>query len=494
MVRATLPRKLSMALALVALCALSARPAAAQGTVFTYQGQLFDALEVANGPYDFEFRAFDSEIGGAQVGATSAHAALDVVNGQFSVVVDFGTGVFTGAPVWIEISARPAGGGAFALLSPRQRVTPAPLAIEADKIDGFDAAELQGAEGPQGPPGPQGPEGPQGDPGPAGAQGPAGPAGPAGPPGPAGDAGAQGPPGVTGPPGPQGIQGPAGPQGNVGPPGSSGADGRTLHHGTGAPADATGADGDFYLDTAASALWGPRASGTWAGAGPVSLVGPQGPQGLQGPQGPQGLQGPQGAAGAAGPSGDPGPAGPTGAAGPPGPQGDAGPQGIQGIQGIQGEVGPAGPEGPQGPQGPAGAGRRRFYLTTTRHDGSQAPTACAAGFHMASVWEIREPGVLDYESTLGATTADSGDGPPTAPGIGVAPPNDFYGWVRSGYVAVGNSTGMNCSAFTSNSPSFGGPVIGLYYEIGVNNSTAIAPWFWSFYNCSQTYRVWCAED
>lgn len=483
-------RRLSWAaLAVGALfCAASA---AGQGTAFTYQGQLFDALEVANGPYDFEFRAFDSESGGAQVGGTSVHAAVDVVNGQFSVVVDFGTGVFTGAPVWIEISARATGGGAFALLSPRQRVTPAPLAIGADKIDGFDAAELQGAQGPQGPPGP---EGPQGDPGSAGAQGPAGPAGPAGP---TGDAGALGPAGETGPPGPQGIPGLPGPQGNVGPPGAAGSDGRTLHHGSSAPADATGADGDFYLDTAANALWGPRASGTWAGSGPVSLVGPQGPQGLLGPQGPQGLQGLQGPAGTQGPPGDTGPAGPAGPAGSPGPQGNAGPQGLQGIQGIQGtqgEVGPAGPEGPQGPQGPAGAGRRRYYLTTTRHDGAQAPTACATGYHMASVWEIREPGVLDYESTLGATTADSGEGPPTVAFVGTSAPNDFYGWIRNGYLAVGNTVGANCAAYTSNSPSHAGPAIGLYFEIGYSNSSAIAPWIWSNFNCSQTLRVWCAED
>jgi len=114
---------------------------------------------------------------------------------------------------------------------------------------------------------------------------------------------------------------------------------------------------------------------------------------------------------------------------------------------------------------------------------------------MASVWEIREPGALDYETTLGATTADSGNGPPTTAGIGgVAPPNDFYGWVRNGYLAVGNTAGANCNAYSSNSPSFAGPIIGLYFEIGYSNPSAIAPWFWTNVTCSQTYRVWCAED
>ena len=34
--------------------------------------------------------------------------------------------------------------------------------------------------------------------------------------------------------------------------------------------------------------------------------------------------------------------------------------------------------------------RRLFYLTQTTHDGSQALTACASGYHMASLWETRK--------------------------------------------------------------------------------------------------------
>ena len=46
--------------------------------------------------------------------------------------------------------------------------------------------------------------------------------------------------------------------------------------GAGAPGAGVGANGDFYLDTTAWVLYGPKASGAWPGSG-TSLVGPAGP-------------------------------------------------------------------------------------------------------------------------------------------------------------------------------------------------------------------------
>jgi Collagen triple helix repeat (20 copies) len=136
----------------------------------------------------------------------------------------------------------------------------------------------------------------QGAAGPAGAagpQGPTGPAGAAGPEGPKGDTGAQGPAGDTGPAGPAG---PVGAPGVPGSPGPAGANGNTILNGTGAPAETLGNDGDFYLDTAADVLYGPKAGGTWP-VNRTSLVGNPGTTGPAGPAGPQGLAGPQGPAG-----------------------------------------------------------------------------------------------------------------------------------------------------------------------------------------------------
>jgi hypothetical protein len=120
--------------------------------------------------------------------------------------------------------------------------------------------------------------------------GPAGAAGATGPTGPAGPAGA------VGAPGPTGSAGPAGPIGDTGPPGPSGANGNTVLNGTGAPANTVGNNGDFYIDTAADVLYGPKAGGAWPTTG-TSLVGNPGATGPTGPAGPQGPAGPAGISG-----------------------------------------------------------------------------------------------------------------------------------------------------------------------------------------------------
>jgi hypothetical protein len=123
--------------------------------------------------------------------------------------------------------------------------------------------------------------------GPAGAVGPRGPAGAAGPTGPAGATGPAGPAGPAGPPGP------AGPTGSIGPSGPAGANGHTVLSGTGAPSGVFGNDGDFYIDTSAEVLYGPKANGVWPGPG-VSLIGAPGTPGAAGAAGPAGPPGPPG--------------------------------------------------------------------------------------------------------------------------------------------------------------------------------------------------------
>jgi head-tail adaptor len=56
--------------------------------------------------------------------------------------------------------------------------------------------------------------------------------------------------------------------------GAPGADGLTVLNGAGAPGAELGADGDFYIDTADHAIYGPKADGAWGAS--TSLVGPAG--------------------------------------------------------------------------------------------------------------------------------------------------------------------------------------------------------------------------
>jgi hypothetical protein len=146
--------------------------------------------------------------------------------------------------------------------------------------------------------------------GPAGAAGPVGPKGDPGAMGPAGPQGLRGDPGAVGPAGPQG------PKGDSGATGPAGADGKTVLSGAGAPASDLGKDGDFYIDTSANAIYGPRTATGWGN--PTTLVGAKGDKGDTGPQGQQGPKGDPGATGPQGPKGDTGPAGPQGPKGDPG--------------------------------------------------------------------------------------------------------------------------------------------------------------------------------
>jgi hypothetical protein len=160
----------------------------------------------------------------------------------------------------------------------------------------------------------------------------------------------------------------------------AGLDGKTVLNGTGLPAPTNGLIGDFYIDTAANKIYGPKETNGWgfgtsivgpqgpAGSnGPIGLTGAAGPTGPIGPQGPQGLKGDTGLTGPAGSKGDTGLTGPAGATGPQGLKGDTGltgsdgavgPQGQQGLKGDKGDTGATGPQGLKGDTGltgPAGA-------------------------------------------------------------------------------------------------------------------------------------------
>ena len=140
----------------------------------------------------------------------------------------------------------------------------------------------------------------------------------------AGPPGQQGPTGATGAIGPQGDQGPQGDPGDpgngivsiirtsgTGAPGTTdtytitytdtttttfdvyngadgtngtngtnGVDGKSVLNGAGAPSAGLGTDGDFYIDTTADAIYGPKTAGAWGSA--TSLIGPAGATGATG--------------------------------------------------------------------------------------------------------------------------------------------------------------------------------------------------------------------
>jgi hypothetical protein len=128
--------KLNLAIVLIAmtLCMAGVSYAEPMGTAFTYQGRLVDANSPADGLYDFEFGLFDDSTAGSQKGETVIQDDVDVLDGYFTVLLNFADepNTFTGDARWLEVAVRPGASSDpcdFVNLNPRNKVTPAPYAL-----------------------------------------------------------------------------------------------------------------------------------------------------------------------------------------------------------------------------------------------------------------------------------------------------------------------------------------------------------------------------
>ncbi len=109
-------------------------PQAALGTGFTYQGQLSDQSGPVNDTCDLTFQLYDAPgsgsppTGGRLLGSEQI-LNHSIVDGLFTVQLDFGSGSFDGDARWLQVTLD-CGGGPITL-APRQRLTPAPYALYA---------------------------------------------------------------------------------------------------------------------------------------------------------------------------------------------------------------------------------------------------------------------------------------------------------------------------------------------------------------------------
>jgi len=126
-------------------------------------------------------------------------------------------------------------------------------------------------------------------------------------------------------------------------------------------------------------------------------------------------------------------------------------------------------------------GTRRFYLTSQGANGSQALSACVAGFHMAAFWELQDLSALEYAPHLGRTGFDTGKGAPNDPG-----------WARTG-VANNAASSISCNVWTTTSGT--GQWVALVEPTSAAGSGSnIAPWVKGTTACSTSFPVWCVED
>jgi len=104
----------------------------AQSSAFTYQGKLSEAGTRANGPFDFTLRLFSIDTGGTQIGSDIILDNVQVLDGIFTVTLDFGSSPFTGGTGnYLEILVRPGNStGAYTLLTPRQPIVSVPYSVQ----------------------------------------------------------------------------------------------------------------------------------------------------------------------------------------------------------------------------------------------------------------------------------------------------------------------------------------------------------------------------
>ena len=210
----------------------------------------------------------------------------------------------------------------------------------------------------------------------------------------------------------------------------------TILNGKGAPSTAVGIDGDFYIDSSALAIYGPKTLGRWpapsslkipvpvvtdskggsvtavtvgekGATGATGLTGATGATGAVGPQGPQGLTG---ATGAMGPQGVAGPVGATGATGATGEKGEKGDQGIPGVAGATGATGSSGAIGAQGPVGATGAQGPAGPIGLTGTTGPQGVQGATGAVGPSQVQSISIPTWVLQTANLGGTSTSNNFG------------------------------------------------------------------------------------
>jgi hypothetical protein len=115
-------------------------------TSWTYQGQLQRSGAAYTGICNFQFSLWDAVSAGAQQGSMQSINSVNVVNGLFTVVLDFGQNAegdayFAGDARWLGTSVQCSGDGGFTSLDPRQPLTAAPYALSLRPGATIDGAQ-----------------------------------------------------------------------------------------------------------------------------------------------------------------------------------------------------------------------------------------------------------------------------------------------------------------------------------------------------------------
>jgi hypothetical protein len=132
---------------LIAVLFICVTATLAQTTAFTYQGRFTDSTlpQPTNGTYNMQFALFDAVSNGNQIGVTVTIPAVQVVNGIFTVSLDYPAAAsFDSSPRFLQITV------GNIVLNPRQEITSVPYAIRARNATlANDSNKLGGIEADQ---------------------------------------------------------------------------------------------------------------------------------------------------------------------------------------------------------------------------------------------------------------------------------------------------------------------------------------------------------
>ncbi len=101
---------------------------------FTHEGYLKKNGSPFTGTCDMQFKLYDAETGGTQIGSILTKTGVVVNNGLFTVQLDFGPTAFSGSDRYLE-TAVDCNDSSLTTLSPRQALTPAPYASHATSAE-----------------------------------------------------------------------------------------------------------------------------------------------------------------------------------------------------------------------------------------------------------------------------------------------------------------------------------------------------------------------
>lgn len=107
-------------------------------TAFTYQGQLKKNGTLVTSTCNFQFNLWADAGGTIPVGSNPQTVnGVSVVNGLFTVPINFGSGAFTGDARWLGTAVQCAGDSGLTALNSLEALTPAPIALSLPGLATF---------------------------------------------------------------------------------------------------------------------------------------------------------------------------------------------------------------------------------------------------------------------------------------------------------------------------------------------------------------------